>query len=58
MLLVASDVPTSNQASQQSMVPVSMSSKIRICRLRQVAQAVSANAASSSTSKFTHRARQ
>jgi hypothetical protein len=40
------------------MVPVSMSSKIRTCRLRQVAHAVTANAASSSTSKFTHRTRQ
>jgi len=40
------------------MVPVSMSSKIRTCRLRQVAQAVAANAASRITSKFTHRARQ
>ena len=58
MPLVASDVPTSNQASQHSMVPMSMSSKIRTCRFRQIAQAVAANAASRSTSKFTQRARQ
>ena len=56
--LVASDVPTSNHASQNSMVPMSTSSKIRICRPRQIAQAVAANAASRNTSKFTQTARQ
>ena len=56
--LVASDVPTSNQASQHSMVPMSTSSRIRTCRCRQIAHAVAANAASRNTSKFTQTARQ
>ena len=38
--LVASDVPTSNHASQHSMVPMTASSRIRTCRSRQMAQAV------------------
>ena len=56
--LVASEVPTSNHASQHSMVPMSISSRIRTWRCRQIAHAVAANAASRNTSKFTQTARQ
>ena len=56
--LVASEVPTSNHASQHSMVPMSISSRISTWRCRQIAQAVTANAANRNTSKFTQTARQ